>query len=62
MRQDRWRRGFRGAGFEWRRRRVFDLQLDRLRRFRPGKLCDHAEREIDAGGDPAAGNDVAVTN
>ena len=60
--EDRRRRGFRGAGIEGRRGRVFDPQLDRFGRFRPGEFGDNGEREIDPGSDAAAGNDVAVAN
>jgi hypothetical protein len=39
---------------------VLDHQLDGLGRGLPAQLFDHAKREIDAGCDPAAGDDVAV--
>ena len=52
----------RRAGVERRRRRIFDLQLNRLRRLRAGEFRHHGQREIDAGGDAAAGEQVAVAH
>ena len=51
-----------GSRIERRCRRVFDLQLDCLGDLRPGEFGDHGQREIDAGSDAAAGEQVAVAH
>ena len=48
------------AGREWRRRVVLHRKLDFLRRLRPEQLSHHVEPEIDAGRDPAGGDEIAV--
>ena len=60
QREDFRRRGIGRAGVERRRRIIFEPELDRLR----GRPVDHdrhqRQREIDAGGNAAAGDAVAV--
>ena len=56
------RRGLRPAGAEWRRRRIFEIELDRLRDLLAGELGDQRQREIDARGHAAAGHEIAVAH
>jgi hypothetical protein len=54
------RRGIGGAGGERRLRRIFHAELNSLRRRAIGELLRHHEPEIDAGGNAATGDAVAV--
>src|ERR1700681_2308784 len=54
------RRGIRRAGGERRRRIVFEPELDHLRGLAVDHDRDQGQREIDARGDAAAGDAVAI--
>src|SRR5262245_25511628 len=56
------RRAVGRAGIEGRCRCIFDGELNRLGGFDAGDLRRDGEGEIDARGDPAAGDDVAVAD
>ncbi len=51
-----------GSRIERRCRRVFDLQLNCLRDLWAGEFRHHGQREIDAGGDTTAGEQVAIAH
>jgi hypothetical protein len=55
-------RAVRAPAVEGRRRRVFDAQLHRLRVRFTADLGHQRQRHVDAGGDTAAGEDVAVAH
>ena len=55
-------RGLGPAGGEWRRRRIFQIELDRLGLLLPDQLGGDRQRHVDPGRDAAAADEPAVAH